>query len=1081
MANRSAFQRFMSILQRYGLYLIGITVGLGLPILATMIDIAINQRPGNLNGFMQAQSISPILWLVDLTAIFFIVLFLAGILRETSQRQKAMDLQSKISQRINEFYNLKEIYQQEIKDRQQAEIFISRAKREWETTFDAISDLILLTDSQSRIVRCNQATVKRLETTFSEVIGKPIEEVFPGVLEPIQKRVINKTQVIPMPSQFGWFEVTGFQFQLLDDEPGMIYIFRDIAQRKRDEAELQRQKQYFEAIFQNSPVAIITLDLNNRIVTSNPAFEHLFGYSQIEGIGKKLEDLILPTELRNRAMDYNQRLQRTGVFHEVSQRQTKLGVLVDVEVFNVPVVVKGEPLGTLVILYDISDLVQARRKAEDADTAKSAYLANISHEIRTPLNGLIGLLSLTLDTTLSSTQAEYLTTAYDQAEMLLVLLNQVLDLSKIEAGRMDLEFAAFDLRQVVENVALTMAQRAHDKDLELICSIPPSVPAQLRGDGNRLRQVLVNLTNNAVKFTDSGEVVINVRQISADEATTTLLFSVQDTGIGIPADQQESVFERYTQANPSTNRQFGGTGLGLSISAQLVELMGGRISLVSEPGLGSVFSFTLEFEKGEPNEPPPEELMAKSTGLRILLADLNENSRINLHLLLEELNCVCIEAPSPAEFSDLVSQPHLQENPFDLLIIDTQFANQVDLRSHPFLYEQLASRRVKLLVTTRLGDSIPWGLDQNGVDSAILLKPLRRQPLQNTVFELLSSGKTNPGEEKSKRGKIDTRKLVSASPQTILLAEDNSVNRKVVVKLLENFGHNVVAVENGREVLEALENNGFNLILMDVQMPEMDGLAASMRIRGQEAHQQHPPIIALTGKTAKIDIERFKSSGMDGHLTKPVRPQELFEAVERFAAPIPEGQPYPTLSAENTVESSISSSEEGVINELDFAEFTSAFDQLVLSTNQKGQVEQAFGEFEPDPATLGDPAIRANMWQKAASLGGPDYIREILPRFGNDLTFLQLTFDEFIQECRSHIAEIREAIEKQDATAVRLLGHNLKGLSANFEADQITTIARELEEVEGLGDGSRVSELASKIEEELPALEKVLLEIRTMF
>jgi len=1081
MVNRSAFQRFMNILQRYGLYLIGMAVALGLPVLATMIDIAINQRPGTVTGFMQAQSISPILWLVDLTAIFFIILMLAGILRETSQRQKAVELQSRISQRINEFYNLKEIYQQEIKDRQQAEISISRAKREWETTFDAISDLILLTDSQSRIVRCNQATVQRLETTFTEVIGKPIEEVFPGVVEPIKKRVINKTQVIPMPSQFGWFEVTGFQFQLLDDEPGMIYIFRDIAQRKRDEAELQRQKQYFEAIFQNSPVAIITLDLNNRIVTSNPAFEHLFGYSPVEGIGKKLDDLILPTDLRNRAMDYNQRLQRTGVYHEVSQRQTKLGVLVDVEVFNVPVVVKGEPLGTLVILYDISDLVQARRKAENADNAKSAYLANISHEIRTPLNGLIGLLSLTLDTTLSSTQAEYLATAYDQAEMLLVLLNQVLDLSKIEAGKMELEFAAFDLRQVVENVALTMAQRAHDKNLEFICSIPPSVPTQLRGDANRLRQVLVNLTNNAVKFTDSGEVLINVRQISADEATTTLLFSVQDSGIGIPADQQESVFERYTQANPSTNSQFGGTGLGLSISAQLVELMGGRISLVSEPGLGSVFSFSLEFEKGGPNEPPPAELMEKSTNLRVLLADLNDNSRINLHLLLEELNCICIEAPSPAEFTELVSESRLKDSPFDLLIIDAQFANHLEFESSLVLFEQLSQRHPKLLITTRLGDSIPWGLEQKGFECAILLKPLRRQPLHNTVFELLSSEKVKPGEENPPPGKPSTRKLVTANPQTILLAEDNSVNRKVVVNLLENFGHNVVAVENGREVLEALEKNRYNLILMDVQMPEMDGLAASMRIRGQESHRHHPPIIALTGKTAKTDIERFKSSGMNGHLTKPVRPLELFEAVERFAAPFPEEQPMAITPAEHEGRSSTMSPEEGVISELDFAEFTSAFDQLVLSTNKEGQADQAFGEFDSGPAASGEAALRANAWQKAAGLGGPDYIQEILPRFGNDLTFLQLTFDEFIQECRSHIAEIREAVEKQDAAAVRLLGHNLKGLSANFMADQITMIARELEEVEGLGDGTKVRELADKIEAELPALEKVLLEIRTMF
>ena len=410
-----------------------------------------------------------------------------------------------------------------------------------------------------------------------------------------------------MPSLYGWFEVTGFPFQVDENQQGIIYIFHDIAQRRRAEAETQRQKQFFEGIFENSPVAIVTMDMNGLIVTCNPAFERLFGYTQVEVIGNKLDDMITDADVHEKALDLTRRVRRGEIVHTVSQRVTRHNQIIDVEIFGVPVIVNGEELGILGLYHNITELVRARQRAEAADLAKSDFLANISHEIRTPLNGVIGMLNLSLDTTVNEEQNEYLSTALESAEALMTLLNDVLDLSKIEAGKMELEISEFNLRKVVENVAVNLSQRAASKGLDLICWIYPDVPELVRGDSNRLRQVLVNLTGNAIKFTEKGEVTIKVRKVAESNNQVTLGFYVQDTGIGIPTERQAAIFNRFTQGDMSTTRKYGGTGLGLAISAQLVELMGGKITLVSEQNVGSNFSFNASFEKQEVAGSPAED------------------------------------------------------------------------------------------------------------------------------------------------------------------------------------------------------------------------------------------------------------------------------------------------------------------------------------------------------------------------------------------------------------------------------------------------------------------------------------------
>jgi len=1065
-------------LRKYWLYVLGILIGLVLPIAATLIAMSTAGYPRSLRGFILAQAQNPLLWVIDLAAVIFMGFIVVGIFREMTHLQRANELQDQLAQRISELYNLQEISQREIRVRHRAEANITRAKKEWEATFDAISDLIIVIDSQGKIVRCNQATIDKLETTFDEVIGKSIDNIFPGVAEPIQKRVITKTQLIPMPSQFGWFEVGGFPFMLPGGQNGVIYIFRDIAQRKRDEAEIQRQKQYFEAIFQNSPVAIVTLDLSGGIVTLNPAFERLFGYSPVEVAGRKLDDLITPPEYQDAAQDYTRRIRRREVMREVSQRITRGGVPIEVEVFNVPVIVNNEQLGTLALFHNITELVQARRKAEEADLAKSEYLANISHEIRTPLNGLIGMLNLTLDTDLSATQNEYLKTASDQAEALLTLLNDVLDLSKIEARRMQLEEINFDLRTVMENVALTMGQRANDKGLELVCIIPPTVPATLRGDPNRLRQVLTNLVSNAIKFTEQGEIVIGVHQEALNGGKVTLGFSVQDTGIGIPPNRQAAIFDRFAQASDATSRKYGGTGLGLSISAQLVELMGGKISLSSDGTTGSEFSFTAVFDIIGENEPIPEDLLHRAKGLRILVADANASSRSNLTLLIEGLGCKATGVATTAALQSRLEKAESSGNPYQLLILDNRLSGKVDYEPVEKLRNDPRFIHLKIFLLSRLGDTISESKFQELDLSGVVLKPVRWQPLQLVLLDLLTPPKKKTGQLPPLP--VDSRAsqaMQTANPQQVLLAEDNPVNRKVVIKLLEKFGHTVTAVENGKMALEALQKQGFNIILMDVQMPEMDGNEATQRIRMMESSEHHTPIIAMTAQTFTSEIQMLYASGMDAYLSKPVRPQELFDAIEQWSLPFPVNRPWVERAQKRSTNAFILNAEltetgSGEITDLDFAEFSSEFDHLILSTSEPAAADRENSSEKDEFLT------RAFQETLPAVFGDPMYVQNILPRFGNDFAFFVLTFEEFVQQCHSHLVEIRTSINNKDAHGLKLLAHNLKGVAANFETVKITELANKLENQAEEGDFAITSATADAIESLIPELEQKLIEIR---
>jgi PAS domain S-box-containing protein len=841
------------------------------------------------------------------------------------------------------------------------------------------------------------------------------------------------------PEEERWFIGKVRPFQGANSFPCKVVVSHiNITERKKSEQALQAEEARIRAITESTQDAILMMNPAGDISFWNSAAERIFGYVSEEAIGQDLHLLLAPQRYH---ASYKEKLSiflKTGLGGAVGKTLElealhKNGREISIEM-SLSSLELSDGWHAVGVMREITERKLAEEKllayaeevemknkeldktlikAEEATRAKSEFLANMSHEIRTPMNGVIGMTGLLLDTELDEEQIHYVETVQASGEALLDIINDILDFSKIEAGKLELEVLDFDLHSLLDDFASMLSIRAHDKGLEFICAAEPNVPVYIRGDTGRLQQVLINLTGNAVKFTQQGEVAVRVTLESETDAGALLRFSVRDTGIGIHKDKIGSLFGQFYQVDASTTRQYGGTGLGLAISKQLVEMMGGKIGVRSEEGKGSEFWFTAHFAK-QPDCDRKKIMSGDVQSARILVVDDNATNREILINQLSSWGSQAKEAVDGPMALQALYKAHEDNEPFQVALLDMQMPGMDGVTLARVIKSDEKLKNTCLIMLSSMGQWSASEQLERSYFEAYLTKPVR----QSSLFDKLSSILSMKTEKQRSHSPLtmDLNSKQGINNVRVLLAEDNIVNQKVAQSMLKKLGFRTDTVANGTEALKALETLPYDLVLMDVQMPEMDGMEATKLIRqpGSAVLNREIPIIAMTAHAMIGDRERFIEAGMDDYISKPVSLKSLMELLDKWL----------TMIQKDVREDSSSA----------------------------GATE-----------TPAKPLV---------------FDREALfERIMDDKELARSLIAIFLKQVPEQIRELRENVDKREMKNILWCAHKIKGTSANLGGMVLSSLASEMEQAAMQGEYNKITTIMLDMEKQFDILVNQLKEV----